>query len=66
MGKEGKAMEKKMNKKVRLENSVQAYGCVCWCGCTCSCGIFTNKNDKDYSNAESALDKTSSATKANN
>lgn len=43
-------MEKKMNKKFRLANSVQAYGCVCVGGCACACGIFTNKNKKDASN----------------
>lgn len=59
-------MEKKMRKKIRLGNSVQAYGCVCWCGCYCSCGIFTNQDNKDNSNAQSAISETSSQTKANN
>ncbi len=59
-------MQKRMAKKVRFENSVQAYGCVCVCGCSCACGIFTNKNQKDLSNAEKALDTTQSSTKSSN
>lgn len=33
-------MGKKMNKRVRTENSVQAYACVCICDCACSCGLL--------------------------
>lgn len=36
-----KNMGKKMNKRVRSENSVQAYACVCACSCTsCTCGLL--------------------------
>lgn len=31
---------RKMNKRVRTENSVQAYACVCTCSCVCSCGLL--------------------------
>lgn len=36
-----KNVGKKMNKRVRSENSVQAYACNCYCSCTsCSCGLL--------------------------
>lgn len=35
-----RSLGKKMNKRVRTENSVQAYACVCVCDCVCSCGVL--------------------------
>ncbi len=59
-------MQKKMSKRIRYVNSVEAYSCVCWCGCQCACGIFTVKDDKNNDNRKEALLGTSYATRDGN
>lgn len=31
---------RKLHKRIRIGNSVQAYACVCVGGCACTCGVI--------------------------
>lgn len=59
-------MGKKMNKRIRTENSVQAYACVCVCGCACSCGLVQGGASNVIGNKLVAQVATDSITNAGN
>ncbi len=55
-----------MSKKVRTENSVQAYACVCSCGCSCVCNLVQGGASNLGVNQVYASIKTDVDTKAIN
>lgn len=57
---------RKMNKRARMENSVQAYACVCACNCVCSCGLFYGGAVNVAMNKLSGQVTTDTSTKALN
>lgn len=59
-------MRRKMSKKVRTENSVQAYACVCSCGCSCVCNLIQGGASNLGINKVYASIKTEVDTKAIN
>lgn len=57
---------KKMNKRVRTENSVQAYACACVAACACVCGIAYGGVMDNFGNKYQSQITTDANTKALN
>lgn len=57
---------RKLHKRIRIGNSVQAYACICACGCACVCNVLQGGVSNDSINKLVASAHTDADTKAYN